>query len=414
MLTYVKPIKKLKPKQTVKTSPLRISKPKSFISSVSFLQQIIGNQTVIRMMEDVHNPLSVVGGQIQAKLKIGQPNDKYEQEADRVAEKIMIMPASTCTSCEEEERLQPKLADEISPFVQPQETEEEEEVIQPKRVTNNKTKVTLETENYIVRTRGLGNPLPYPTRAFMEERFGLDFGPVRIHADSEAARMARALNAEAFTYGRDIYFGEGKYRPETTEGKKLLAHELTHVVQQRGGTQTAIIGKHSFQDRKNTKITSSSMLRVQLRTIDGDFEKCKNEAGDRKDLCLARGATLCGILGTRLPLKAPKQVGIGGVCFYFYTKACQKTYWNDISFCKRKRNCLKEGIEYRKTPNDCEGWFKGWIKGGSGDPWPDFERFKDWYDDWGKKPKIWPPKVKLKHWLYYFGKIKPPRGPGIY
>ncbi|RLB60373.1 MAG: hypothetical protein DRG80_05420 [Deltaproteobacteria bacterium] len=66
----------------------------------------------------------------------------------------------------------------------------------------------------------------------MEERFGVDFSNVRIHADSEAACMARVLNAEAFTYGRDIYFGEGRYKPNTLTGKWLLANELVHVVQQ--------------------------------------------------------------------------------------------------------------------------------------------------------------------------------------
>ena len=192
----------------------------AFIKVIQYLHQTIGNQ--------------VVSNWIQTKLKIGQPNDKYEKEADRIAEKIMTMPSSTCVSYEEE-RLQPKLIDEISPIIQRQETEEEEEeIIQPKRVTDEGEKEIPEIETYISHTRGLGNPLPPGIRAFMEERFGVDFSNVRIHADSEAARMARALNAEAFTYGRDIYFGEGRYKPETTEGKRLLAHELTHVVQQGG------------------------------------------------------------------------------------------------------------------------------------------------------------------------------------
>ena len=231
MLTYAKPIKKSK--QTLKAFPLTFFKPKFSVSPISFFQQTVGNQAVIRMMKSVHSPLSMIG-QIQTKLKIGQPNDKYEKEADRIAEKIMTMPSSTCVSYEEE-RLQPKLIDEISPIIQRQETEEEEEekeIIQPKRVTDEEAKEIPEIETYISRTRGSGNPLPPAHRAFMEKRFGVDFSNVRIHADSEAARMARALNAEAFTYGRDVYFGEGRYKPETTEGKKLLAHELTHVVQQ--------------------------------------------------------------------------------------------------------------------------------------------------------------------------------------
>jgi phage antirepressor YoqD-like protein len=71
----------------------------------------------------------------------------------------------------------------------------------------------------------------------MQKRFGSDFSGVRVHADSDAVQMNRELNAEAFTHGRDIYFGAGRYSPETSSGKKLLAHELTHVVQQGNGRQ---------------------------------------------------------------------------------------------------------------------------------------------------------------------------------
>jgi len=176
----------------------------------------------------------------------------------------------------EEERLQPKLIDEISPIIQRQETEkeeeeEEEEVIQPKRISDEGEKEILEIETYISRTKGLGNPLPPGIRAFMEERFGVDFSNVRIHADSEAARMARALNAEAFTYGRDIYFGEGRYRPETTEGKRLLAHELTHVVQQN-------LGKKIFRSiiQRTVKIRNTSLQvinppRIKTPTITSNY-----------------------------------------------------------------------------------------------------------------------------------------------
>ena len=164
MLTYAKPIKKSK--QTLKAFPLTFFKPKSSVSPISFFQQTVGNQAVIRMMKSVHSPLSMIG-QIQTKLKIGQPNDKYEKEADRIAEKIMTMPSSTCVSYEEE-RLQPKLIDEISPIIQRQETEEEEEeIIQPKRVTDEGEKEIPEIETYISHTRGLGNLLPPGIRAFM-------------------------------------------------------------------------------------------------------------------------------------------------------------------------------------------------------------------------------------------------------
>ncbi len=81
-----------------------------------------------------------------------------------------------------------------------------------------------------------GQPLNADARAFMEPRFGHDFSGVRVHTDARAAESARAVNALAYTVGRDVVFGTGQYVPETMAGKRLLAHELTHVVQQGNTT----------------------------------------------------------------------------------------------------------------------------------------------------------------------------------
>jgi hypothetical protein len=85
-----------------------------------------------------------------------------------------------------------------------------------------------------------GQPLDAETRAFMEPRFGHDFSAVRVHTDGRAAESARAVNALAYTVGRDVVFGGGEYKPRTSEGKRLLAHELTHVVQQSGSIHSHI------------------------------------------------------------------------------------------------------------------------------------------------------------------------------
>lgn len=82
--------------------------------------------------------------------------------------------------------------------------------------------------------RAGGQPLSSEVRVFMEERFGQDFGSVRVHTDSRAAESARAVNALAYTVSNEIVFGTGQYSPETLGGKRLLAHELSHVVQQQG------------------------------------------------------------------------------------------------------------------------------------------------------------------------------------
>ena len=87
--------------------------------------------------------------------------------------------------------------------------------------------------------RSSGRPLDPATRADMEPRFGHDFGRVRVHSDAKAAESARAVNALAHTVGRDLVFGAGQYAPGTSAGRRLVAHELTHVVQQNGGAALA-------------------------------------------------------------------------------------------------------------------------------------------------------------------------------
>ena len=194
------------------------------------LQRTHGNRYVQR----------VVTG-IQAKLKVGQPGDVYEQEADRVAEQVMNIPGPQVQRQPEEEEekeglMQTPLAEQISPLVQRQvepEEEEKEQILQPKEVSGQTTEVTPYLESRIQSLKGSGQPLPEADRSFMERGFGVDFSGVRVHTDSEADQLNKELNAQAFTYGRDIYFGAGRYNHGTSSGKRLLAHELTHVIQQR-------------------------------------------------------------------------------------------------------------------------------------------------------------------------------------
>jgi len=190
------------------------------------LQQTHGNRYVRR----------VVSG-IQAKLKIGQPGDKYEQEADRVADAVMRMPEPQVQRQveeeDEEELIQTKpLAEQITLRVQRPVEEEGEEELQAKELFGQTSEISPNLESRVNTIRGGGQPLPASTRTFFEPRFGFDISQVRIHTDAHAAEIARAVNARSFTVGRDVVFGAGEYAPETPIGKKLLAHELTHVVQQ--------------------------------------------------------------------------------------------------------------------------------------------------------------------------------------
>jgi hypothetical protein len=180
------------------------------------------------------NNLSIV----QAKLTIGLPNDPFEQEAESMADKIMLSAQDTtvqrtCAHCKEEETVQRKY---YSPFIQ-------------KRGLAPGTEATETVSNQITASQGKGNSLSSSTKAFMEERFEADFSGVRLHTDEKAVQLTKELNAQAFTTGNDIYFNEGKYSPETSEGKHLLAHELTHTIQQNHSVQR----KPSIQKQEATE-----------------------------------------------------------------------------------------------------------------------------------------------------------------
>jgi hypothetical protein len=183
-------------------------------------------------------------GSLQRKLTIGQPDDKYELEADRVADQVMRMPEPAvqrkagCSSCGDmdEEQIQSKpLGDQITPLVQRQAEEpEEEEDIQAKSLANNASLTGGGLAGGIQSSKASGQPLPTATRNFFASRFGRDFSSVRVHTGTQAAHEAKSLKARAFTIGKNVVFGNGQYSPGTETGKKLLAHELTHVVQQQG------------------------------------------------------------------------------------------------------------------------------------------------------------------------------------
>ena len=138
---------------------------------------------------------------------------------------------------EEEESMQmqeeeePVQAQEEEEAVQMQ--EEEEEPVQAK--TNGRpSQASPKLSQQVKNSSGHGRPLPKTTRAEMENAFGVVFNGVNIHTDGKSVDMNQQIGAQAFTHGQDIYFNTGKFRPESTEGKRLLAHELTHVVQQKG------------------------------------------------------------------------------------------------------------------------------------------------------------------------------------
>ncbi len=216
-------------------SPKRSTQAKAESAAINpFLvqQQALGNQAVQRLLRT---------RVLQAKLKVGQPGDVYEQEADRVAEQVMSMPDSATQqpiqreSLPEEEELQMKpLADAITPLVQREALPEDEEELQmkpsPQRSPNGGFQASSNLESRLSSSQGGGSPLPDDVRSFMEPRFGADFSQVRVHTGSESVQMNQELNAQAFAHKQEVYFGAGKAPAKDA----LTAHELTHVVQQSG------------------------------------------------------------------------------------------------------------------------------------------------------------------------------------
>ncbi|MEE9356641.1 MAG: DUF4157 domain-containing protein [Methylococcaceae bacterium] len=217
---------------------------------------------------------------VQTKLKISQPNDKYEQEADRVADEVMRMPEPKVQrqlgveEDENEETIQTKLiASKITPLVQRQvaDEEDEEQTIQTKATAsrNNPTDssdVQCGIENLKQNT---GNRLPQDVRDFMESRFGHNFNQVKIHTDNKAVTSAQSLNARAYTLGQDVVFGAGQYSPDTRSGRQLLAHELTHVIQQSNENKVQVVDQVD-KTRGPSRITRDSPSVIYRRPGDDD------------------------------------------------------------------------------------------------------------------------------------------------
>lgn len=350
-------------KQSSHIGKTRASRNKHFNGGGNVRSLQTSNLFTANHLSTLHHSLGnqAVGRMIQAKLTIGEPDDKYEREADQVADKVMLMPepannddgktiqtkplASQITSLvqrvpveqpdedesmlqmmpeempekeeeetvaakllvqrqpqtegdEEEEPVQTKLAvqrqadeDEEAqvqtdatiqrqmegeeeesaqamPLIQRQVDEQEEEgvqakhlpghsaglhvqrvcaeceeemqrqpVIQPKGVSGLTSQVSPSVAANIHSMNSGGKPLPRSARSFFEPRFGADFSGVRVHTDTRSAETAKSINARAFTVGRNIAFGAGEYAPETQAGRRLLGHELTHVMQQKGEGQ---------------------------------------------------------------------------------------------------------------------------------------------------------------------------------
>ncbi|WP_445628097.1 eCIS core domain-containing protein [Nostoc sp. DSM 114167] len=211
----------------------------------------------------------------QTKLTVSQPGDIYEQEADSVAQLVMQRMSEPVQSIPqealpEEDQLQMKsLADSVTPLVQ--------------RQGGGRTAATSELETSIQQARGNGQPLADDIKHPMEQAFGADFGSVRVHTDAQSNRLNESIQARAFTTGQDVFFRQGEYSPGSDAGKELLAHELTHVVQQNGSAvQPKSLHVAPKENKLQTKVLTTSAghgLAIQLRE---NFQKPSDEDNQKK------------------------------------------------------------------------------------------------------------------------------------
>ena len=185
---------------------------------------------------ETKNKNSSASDTVQPKLKVGRRGDRYEQEADAMADKVMMMPES------ETIRMQPM--------------DEEEEEMQMKPLNSFSARTGLTAGNSYApegissmmhSDKGNYTTLPEKTARFMSKAFNTDLSNVKVHTDRQAVRMAEQLGAKAFTKGNEIFFNSGRYNPESAKGKHLLAHELTHVVQQTSGKNTPTVQKEDVE-----------------------------------------------------------------------------------------------------------------------------------------------------------------------
>lgn len=367
---------------------------------------------------------------VQAKLSVNAPDDAYEKEADAVADKVMRMPAAPAMPLKERDKeLQRKAGDEegdrmqvgaIDPAPAPgrreqdemltgetdaaplrrkpagtqeeedkmrigdtdmaplQRKEEEEEMLQAKG--EGTPEVTPSFEQNLQSSKGGGSPLPDGVKQQMETGIGADFSKVRVHTGSQAAQLSSSIQAQAFTHGQDIYFNQGKYSPGTDSGKHLLAHELTHTVQQQPGLArkgddkkpvpvnkvglVAWDGKPPLKLRAKPSTEAAVLAELPLNTL---LQVIDHPAGDAswyhvstqgsKTAAAKTGYVAAGYVKTNMPEPSarlyrvqPGDTAIGVAQKYYYTEAGKwgmdlRFYVNVLAY-----------VNKMQVPNDTAGW----------------------------------------------------------
>ena len=195
---------------------------------------------------------------VRASLKISAPGDSAEREAKDTARRVVAMPAVGLGPIARRIPLMAARAP-VVPVPRPQ---ARAEAMPPPAAARPPDETSPELEAAIRTEVGGGRPLPVDVAEFMAPRFRANFDRVRIHTDARAASLTTRLGARAFTFGRDIFFNAGQFRPQEPEGMELIAHELTHTIQQR-----EIVQREVEPEAAPVEVTQTSAPRVQRGLI---------------------------------------------------------------------------------------------------------------------------------------------------
>lgn len=247
-----------------------------------------GKQTLVQTLDDGEPRHKAVSVPLQTKLAIGSPGDSHEQEADRVADQVMsgaavaqpIGPISPSIQQEADDHAEPTVVAAVTgvaaadagggatdahggetmadggppstpaPVSTSRLGPHDDLVVMAKELAGHVPGDRAGLADQVVSTRGGGEAMPEAERSFFESRFGENFTDVRIHTGGDAAGMNAQLGSRAFTHRHDVYFGGGEYQPGSPDARRLLAHELTHVVQQ---TRSGASGSIQRQDKGKDK-----------------------------------------------------------------------------------------------------------------------------------------------------------------
>lgn len=216
-----------------------MNKPKSKTAMTSSLMQLsLGNQLIGKMLQRKrleckdHELIAV-----QAKLEVGAAHDQYEQEADKTADQVMQMTDHDVAQRVEHGKIQRIPLQQLSIQLKHSRTNSANNLQR-----DNLSGMAENTSNSAIphllgahTLRSVGQRLKPSLRNFMEPRFGYDFGQVRVHTGQESSKLSQTIGAKAFTVGNNIFFNDKYFRPDSHDGKHLLAHELAHTLQQTGG-----------------------------------------------------------------------------------------------------------------------------------------------------------------------------------